>query len=1047
LRIFHISGCSSIAGNEELAPPHDLQVFYYLTGLLSHQPYSLVVNITWQPPFDDSLFFVTGFNLYVVDMDANEKHCFQVIVGRDVWTVADKDNHIKFWFSVTDLFVFRHRYYIGVQTLPKSLNRSVEAGISRIETRMPEHPGINLEDDSDVCSETSHPDAHGWVTAFNLVDIQSWTKSIFVEFVAAPLKYCFSEYEIRLMDVESRIVRSAVLRNGSAYAGWIGNYTVSYVNYTFENVTPGVYSIGVIPIETDDQGRCLCQMPNKVCSCTMAVFSDIRMPDVKQLQFDPCDLLPPIKSPLSCYGGNATVDVKSIAGVQSQELNNRSWLLFGVTLITLSMVVCLMALLYFKYFQQYFKNVKMYLIPNDSVVLLPREQAHKEPNKTILLIYAHDCPQHDFAVKAFANYLQSVSQCTVVSDFNSVEEISRNKSDWMIRSLANADKVVVVHSVGSYVRYGWKVLQGDCGVVIQRKDPVMFDDLFLSQLDMFINQRIFPGDSHAKPFVSVRFTYTPKPWILPYFAPYVCYEVPAQLQYFVPWLFDTVPSSAVEQQTGTPPFVVEQWSDEYSQLKAAVEGMQKFVNDSNNWFEETHVKRRCSDHFSQSERSTLLDPLNLAVPDELHNSLQFNNTSVTGSTDGVETVTSVDSACVGSTDSVSFSRNIGRVAFLTGGASATSFLAFRYFSNLPRFKSITLGIPIANAEKADSDDNVQQQTYPMNLNFVADVVEKVAPAVVYLEIVGNLPFVGNQTVSNGSGVIVRSDGLILTNAHVVGNGRRGVEVKLQDGRSFPGEVCFIDPISDLATVKIKATGLPALNLGTKRKIRPGEWVIALGSPFSLTNTVTVGVISNTHRKLVDLGQNSPIEYIQTDAMITFGNSGGPLVNLDGDIIGINTMQVMSGISFAVPADYAKQFLEKVDSLEKSKGGTGFVSRAVSVLKILGTSWFSRKPHHLKTKKFVGLNMLTLDEHILRDLRARDENFSSISHGVLVHGVIIDSPAHQSGIEPGDIIIEINNKTVYSTQDVLSKLESSEQLVFTIIRRKHTLKISVFPEVD
>ncbi|KAG8013363.1 Serine protease HTRA2 [Nibea albiflora] len=166
-------------------------------------------------------------------------------------------------------------------------------------------------------------------------------------------------------------------------------------------------------------------------------------------------------------------------------------------------------------------------------------------------------------------------------------------------------------------------------------------------------------------------------------------------------------------------------------------------------------------------------------------------------------------------------------------------------------------------------------------NFIADVVEKSTPAVVYIEIVGRHPFSGREVpLSNGSGFIISSDGLIVTNAHVVAN-KRGVRVKLTNGAVYNATVQDVDPVADIATIKITASNpLPTLTLGQSSGVRQGEFVVAMGSPFSLRNTITSGIVSSVQRGSKELGlSNSNMDYIQTDATIDFGNSGGPLINL------------------------------------------------------------------------------------------------------------------------------------------------------------------------
>ena len=177
-------------------------------------------------------------------------------------------------------------------------------------------------------------------------------------------------------------------------------------------------------------------------------------------------------------------------------------------------------------------------------------------------------------------------------------------------------------------------------------------------------------------------------------------------------------------------------------------------------------------------------------------------------------------------------------------------------------------------------------------NFLAEAVEIAAPAVVYIESSRSVPTIfGEATaVSSGSGFIVDKNGYILTNAHVVGNSRN-VKVKMVTGRVVSGEVTDTDHVADLALIKLSTPvteELPALGFGNLADVRPGEWVVAMGSPLTLENTITAGIVSSVHRPSEQLGlhHRPDMEYIQTDAPITTGNSGGPLVNLDGEVIGV-----------------------------------------------------------------------------------------------------------------------------------------------------------------
>ncbi|RXM30994.1 Serine protease HTRA1B [Acipenser ruthenus] len=216
-------------------------------------------------------------------------------------------------------------------------------------------------------------------------------------------------------------------------------------------------------------------------------------------------------------------------------------------------------------------------------------------------------------------------------------------------------------------------------------------------------------------------------------------------------------------------------------------------------------------------------------------------------------------------------------------------------------------------------------------NFIADVVEKIAPAVVHIELYRKLTFSKREVaVASGSGFVVSEDGLIVTNAHVVANKHR-VKVELKNGATYDAKITDVDEKADIALIKIDtAAKLPVLLLGRSADLRPGEFVVAIGSPFSLQNTVTTGIVSTTQRGGKELGlRNSDMDYIQTDAIINYGNSGGPLVNLDGEVIGINTLKVTAGISFAIPSDKIRQFLAESHD-RQAKGMTAPKKKYIGV---------------------------------------------------------------------------------------------------------------------
>ncbi|HEY9845743.1 MAG TPA: trypsin-like peptidase domain-containing protein, partial [Candidatus Caenarcaniphilales bacterium] len=216
-------------------------------------------------------------------------------------------------------------------------------------------------------------------------------------------------------------------------------------------------------------------------------------------------------------------------------------------------------------------------------------------------------------------------------------------------------------------------------------------------------------------------------------------------------------------------------------------------------------------------------------------------------------------------------------------------------------------------------------------SFIATAVEKTGPAVVRIDAsrtvrtrapsIFNDPFFrrffGSEIPTapstrvirgSGSGFVLKANGLILTNAHVV-NGADTVAVTLKDGRNFTGKVLGQDELTDVAVVKIEANNLPAVALGNSAQLRPGEWAIAIGNPLGLDNTVTAGIISATGRSSAQVGApDKRVGFIQTDAAINPGNSGGPLLNQQGQVVGMNTAIIggAQGLGFAIPINRAQE---------------------------------------------------------------------------------------------------------------------------------------------
>jgi len=292
--------------------------------------------------------------------------------------------------------------------------------------------------------------------------------------------------------------------------------------------------------------------------------------------------------------------------------------------------------------------------------------------------------------------------------------------------------------------------------------------------------------------------------------------------------------------------------------------------------------------------------------------------------------------------------------------------------------------------------SVAKQVKPAVVNI--DVVEKTKRTAMRLpegfpQIPG-LPFEGQprRQRGTGSGVIISADGYILTNNHVAADAEQ-ITVKLADGREFKAKRVGTDPDTDLAVIKIEATNLPVARLGDSDRTEQGEWVIALGSPFGLSQTMTAGIVSATGRDL-GAGAGQFTNYIQTDASINPGNSGGPLVNMQGEVVGINTLifsqtGTSSGIGFAIPSSLAtKIYAQLVKSGKVTRGYLGVFLQPVSA---------------------------TL---------AKNVGYDGTEGALVSDFPKEDSPAAKAGLRSGDVIVEFDGKPVKTPKQLTEYVADS-----------------------
>ena len=281
-------------------------------------------------------------------------------------------------------------------------------------------------------------------------------------------------------------------------------------------------------------------------------------------------------------------------------------------------------------------------------------------------------------------------------------------------------------------------------------------------------------------------------------------------------------------------------------------------------------------------------------------------------------------------------------------------------------------------------------------DFMHDLSERMKPSLVQVRVrraaepqtegQEQPPGTPEERRSAGSGFVIREDGYLVTNAHVVGDAER-IQVRLSDGRRFDGRLVGLDERVDLALLKIEASGLPVALLGDSNRTRVGEFVLALGHPFGLEQTVSFGIVS---RKGAPIQVAAPgFEFIQTDAAVNPGNSGGPLVNMAGEVVGVNSMAAVNGsIGFAIPVNLVKALLPQL--AEKGKVEWGWLGVSIAEVPDEDAAKFG-----LKEPK-----------------------------GVLIRQVVSGQPADQGGIKANDVVVSVDGASVEGPRDLQRIISST-----------------------
>ncbi|CAI4228378.1 unnamed protein product [Auanema sp. JU1783] len=515
----------------------------------------LHVDISWQMPLNGNSSTLRSFKLEIQGPE-NERNCFTFNVSEV--EVNDDSSSPRFHFTTDSLFDFQKTYLVKLSTYPHS---SKVGSISKVLT-MPIDPELELSDPENITqycrTHAPTPEASKWTAGFRKIFLQAITKTIHIEFVGAPAHYCFEEYEVRLLDETGiELLHHTIVRAADMKKEWIDGKLVTFGEHNFTNLELETdYIPSVIPVEIA-HGKCVCPTSQETgaCSCIAADWKKVRLDRVE---------VSLVRS--------TTTKPTTIEQGQNDKLFTIVFVIFVLIGMGVIMICCIAASIAIcRNYEERRKEQCVRFVPksNGKIADTHAPLIHTCGSTSVLILYSHDSIHHEAAVLAFGELLKNLFGYDVHLDVWDSSDIEKNWSEYVNASIVRADKIIVVNSVGAYLRVRSRYNRGDG---IEKVESGPYDRLFTQQIDLALQ--------HAR-VISIRFAYTPPAATI--------YALTPLLQYTIPDNISLLVSSLSDCSIMNDGRLVS-YSPEMLKLNAAVSRMSQFIENEPKWFQKTHQR-------------------------------------------------------------------------------------------------------------------------------------------------------------------------------------------------------------------------------------------------------------------------------------------------------------------------------------------------------------------------------------------------------------------------------------------------------------------------